>query len=705
MLIRFQNQGEKIAKHINFQEILPDLLPINMEKAVFTGDIFSRTKNDETVEYIVSTMDPSLLRYPRSIDVPYQDTNGQQYMAHLEPSIARFEYEFPKPEIIGRDEAITEIDKSLSALWDLSLRRTNASGAPVLIIEGQEGEGKTRLLRLLELRAQHSNHMYRLVWLDSEVIRTHMRELVLNLLETKELEEPSQIEAKLKVWFPLPKEQKRVDSLMTFLGWGSEPLTPNTLERIKADVVLLLLKISAVTPLIIIFDNLHLPPQEGVDLAIFKHVIGTIGSSNDYPILICMSFRPLDTGQPEWVSDIGLPPSLSRKITLDRLTDPQITSLVMEVMPYPRLSDEVRDLIVDRAEGNPLYAIEMLRFLINSKDELLVVRNGEWWLGSSYDEIFKDRELMPGSIQYIIEQRFNNELRNDPELQGLLLRLSVIGYNFPLSLIEQLCRVWYPNRDWRYIQIMLHRAVVFGFLIHLGEIYQFSHTEKREVLYKITEEGEPNRLDIRTQIAQVLLSEPWIYADPIERMQQLGRHLIRAHSNFAKNHIEAIVQAAETEMRKLAFRRSLKRYEAALSYLDHNDPRYTEILLEISRINIVQGNLDKADQLLVDALANSQKLIESGGERKLVGTRVLVGALHEQIHVLVKRSKLVKALDIAEEVRYLIEGFWGYRLIQDRLFHHSSLDYSSLIDLYSIVVFLANESQTSSRNKSLLLGE
>src|SRR5438067_7826181 len=82
----------------------------------------------------------------------------------------------------------------------------------------------------------------------------------------------------------------------------------------------------------------------------------------------------------------------SLTITLPPLTGKETTELLSSLLPQSAVPDELRETLLVRAEGNPLYAEEFVRMLLER--ELLVPEADGWTL--------RVNELpMPESVQGI----------------------------------------------------------------------------------------------------------------------------------------------------------------------------------------------------------------------------------------------------------------------------------------------------------------
>lgn len=133
-------------------------------------------------------------------------------------------------------------------------------------------------------------------------------------------------------------------------------------------------------------------------------------------LLICLTRPELLESRPSWMAGRKNAASLD----LAPLRPADTTKLVSALLEVNAISGEVRDAIVDRAEGNPLYVEEYLRMLI---DEGALQRRGDRWTGEAPRAELK----LPPSLQGIIAARID---RLPSATKTALQEAAVIGRVF-----------------------------------------------------------------------------------------------------------------------------------------------------------------------------------------------------------------------------------------------------------------------------------
>jgi class 3 adenylate cyclase len=185
-----------------------------------------------------------------------------------------------------------------------------------------------------------------------------------------------------------------------------------TFEAVKA----LLLKESQVRPLIIVLDNL-----QWIDNASHELLNYLVESIVNTRVLLLGLYRP---GYLHHWSD----KSYYSHITLNPLSEEESATLAQDLLNIKELNADLRSLVLDRAEGNPLYVEEIVKWLLEIG---AMARSGDGY-------VLKQRptELtVPHSIQDVIMARID---RLEQELKKTMQMASVIGRDFLYRLLKRI---------------------------------------------------------------------------------------------------------------------------------------------------------------------------------------------------------------------------------------------------------------------------
>ncbi|MBA3491983.1 MAG: AAA family ATPase [Rubrobacteraceae bacterium] len=126
-------------------------------------------------------------------------------------------------------------------------------------------------------------------------------------------------------------------------------------------------------PTVIVLDDLHWADTASLDL-----LLGVADLVEDLPLLITCLLRP-DKGAPSWSAIERVRSKLSEpctEILLEPLDAAHSKELLGNLLYIEDLPESVRNLILDKAEGNPFFVEEVIRTLIDS--EYIVQENSHW---------------------------------------------------------------------------------------------------------------------------------------------------------------------------------------------------------------------------------------------------------------------------------------------------------------------------------------
>jgi predicted ATPase len=177
-------------------------------------------------------------------------------------------------------------------------------------------------------------------------------------------------------------------------------------------------------PVILVLEDLHWADASSTEL--FTRLLSLVSSG---PILFCLVTR-IEHEAAGWklvnTAREQLGGSLT-EITLQNLSDNDSRSLVSNLLEIESLPENVRNLILRKAEGNPLYMEELIRMLI---DRGTIIHKGGTWVAQ---QEITDRDI-PDNLQGLLLARID---RLPSEARYILMVASVIGRNFPVKVLSQ----------------------------------------------------------------------------------------------------------------------------------------------------------------------------------------------------------------------------------------------------------------------------
>jgi len=163
------------------------------------------------------------------------------------------------------------------------------------------------------------------------------------------------------------------------------------------------------------------------------------------------------------------------EMELGRLS-PESSKLILESMlPGIMLPVELMDEIIQKSDGNPFYAEELVHSLIVRK---MVVRKGEAWMVTR--EIAKLE--VPVTLRALILSRID---QLPPELKTTLQRASVIGHEFLLRVLSRVAEMTSDVQEEikQYLELLINLNLIFRKTGDKEDSYFFKHLLTRDVAY------------------------------------------------------------------------------------------------------------------------------------------------------------------------------------------------------------------------------
>jgi len=205
-------------------------------------------------------------------------------------------------------------------------------------------------------------------------------------------------------------------------------------------------------------------------------------------------------------------------IKLGRLTREQSGSLVGRLLKIKNLPAEIRDLILDRAEGNPFFIEELLRSLLDSG--ALKLEHGQVTATAAMD-----KSLVPETVEGVLTARIDR-LSSDQKVS--LQSAAIIGRNFETTLLKKIV----PDRIASRLEDQLGELQRRQFIeaVGVGESadghYMFRHAITQDVAYNALLKAR--RREIHRQVGEVIESD---FADRLDEVSPtLAYHFEKANA-------------------------------------------------------------------------------------------------------------------------------------------------------------------------------
>src|SRR5882672_5020919 len=231
-------------------------------------------------------------------------------------------------------------------------------------------------------------------------------------------------------------------------------------------------------------------------------------------------------------------------IDLHALDGVQVADMICAIFGEGSISDEFRDFLHERSEGNPFVIEEMLRDALDRGD---IYRTDTGWDRKTLAEI-----RIPPTVRDTILQRLERLSRSDVVV---LSAASVMGRAFDLESVAEVARV-----DEAVALAALEASVTAQLIEREDRVsarYRFRHALTREAIYE--DLVVPRRQQLHSRVADVLKQRG--EGAPVD----LANHLFLAGRN--EEAVAMCVAAAEDAIQARAYRDAAELLERAAPFL------------------------------------------------------------------------------------------------------------------------------------------
>ncbi len=288
-------------------------------------------------------------------------------------------------------------------------------------------------------------------------------------------------------------------------------------------------------PLVLVFEDLHWS-----DRASTVAIDELLALADDHPVLYVLVARP-DTHAPSWTLRQKIEtiyPHRHTSVTLGPLSDEASASLAMSLLAAESLPTDLRELVLEKAEGVPLFVEELTRSLV--EQGALTQHGGGWRLAVAADQL-----RVPDTVQGIILARIDRLA--DP-LKRVLQVASVVGPILPYPVLARVSdangRLSAQLRDLQRLDLLRERRrrpdteYVFKHALIRDVAYSTLLTRQRKQLHRRVGEAMETLLGDRLGEFRSIIAEHFLRA---EAWEQAADYLLLAGDEAA--HLSADAEA------------------------------------------------------------------------------------------------------------------------------------------------------------------
>jgi class 3 adenylate cyclase/tetratricopeptide (TPR) repeat protein len=431
----------------------------------------------------------------------------------------------------------------------LALERTRDGHGQAVAVIGEPGTGKSRLLYEF-LDSELARDWRRLetaaVSYDKGKVFASIRDLLKAYFQIDERDDPRKIEEKLSrrilaldedMRGVLPALRSLLDVSVDDQDWARLEASQRR-QYIIDSVKRLVVRQSQVQPLIVAFENLHWIDAQSQ--ALLDSLVESLPTAR---ILLIVNYRP--EYQHKWSSK-----TYYTQLRLDPLPHDSAEELLRMLLGDDPTLQPLKELLIRRTEGNPLFLEESVRHLVE-----LNVLVGGW--GARRLVKAPATIQVPPTVKAILAARID---RLPPEEKRLLQSSAVIGQDVPQALLEAIAD---QSEDSLRNGLAHLRAAEFLYETKLfpDSEYTFKHALTYEVAYGSLLQETRRALHLR-----IMATIERVYSERLpEHVESLANHAFRGEA-WGKA-VEYLCQASTRAVGRSAHREAVKYLEQALSAL------------------------------------------------------------------------------------------------------------------------------------------
>ncbi|MCK4360849.1 MAG: hypothetical protein KAV70_03815, partial [Bacteroidales bacterium] len=376
----------------------------------------------------------------------------------------------------------------------------------------------------------------------------------------------------------------------------------------------LLIKAAAKKPVVVVIEDLHWSDLTSIELLESLYLL-----AEENPVLFINVMRPNfeESGKRILKTLNERCRNYHTEFYLEPLNDYQCESLINNLLKIKGLPVHVRDIITNRAEGNPFFIEEVIRSFID--EGVVEVKDGKFEVTEKIESV-----IIPETIQGVLMSRID---KLNEQTKSLLKVASVIGRNFFYKILVEVAKTT-KEIDEKLEYLKGIQLIKQGSRVSEIE-YLFRHVLAQEVTYETILLKKRKELHLRT--AKAIES---IFAERLHEFYGMIAFHFSQGEDLEKAE-EYLIKAGEEALKAAASSEAINYYQQALKlYLKkHKESGDSDTIANLEK-NIAIAFFNKGRY--TEAVEHFDKVLQLWGEKSPKNKIMLYSQLVWNILILIK---------------------------------------------------------------------
>jgi len=428
----------------------------------------------------------------------------------------------------------------------------------------------------------------------------------------------------------------------------------------------LLIQESQDRPLVLIIEDLHWIDRTSEDF--LSYLIGWLASAR---IILVLLYRPEYTHQ--WGSK-----SYYNQVRVDQLSISTSAELVQSILEEGEAVPELRELILSRAAGNPLFMEEFTHTLLENGS--IQRRDNQYVLSKKASDI-----QVPDTIQGLIAARMD---RLEESLKRIMQVASVIGREFAFRILQAIMGIQEELKS--HLLNLQGLEFIYEKSLYPELEYIFKHALTQEVAYNSL--LLKRRKEIHQSIGEAI---EVLYPDRLEDFYETLAYHYKQGNVFNKA-LDYLIKAGEKGCERYALEEAHRHFQEAYDILSKKPGRTKEedallidLLIKWAYVFYYRGDI----RVMTDLFSAHQELAESLGDKARLGmfygwlgqAMWIRGKLQDSYQYLSEALKLGEEIEDQKVISYACSRLswtcWDFGLLDEAItYGERALDISRSLE-------------------------